>query len=136
MGCLDANLKLKPDTLKGQLVALIRSQFSTEESIQEVVSISADELVQKLWQVESTAQIRQKKKNLSSLKSSVNKSLKDVMQKGKNPEGLMINRDNVFTISDEHKNDLLEKLQLSDIQSPLELISTFRELNLVFDPTK
>jgi formylglycine-generating enzyme required for sulfatase activity len=118
-----ANLQPNPATLKGRLINLVHSYFPTEESLGEIDSIAPEYLIRQLWEVEDPEGIRQKKKNLSSLKSSINKDLKNLARQGKNPEGLIIGRENVFTISDEHKNDLLQKLGLSGPLDPKDLLS-------------
>jgi|GEM_PF-212273 len=121
-----ANLQPNPATLKGRLIILIRSYFPTEESLETIESIAAEDLIRQLWEVDAPEDVRQKKKNLSSLKSSINKDLKNLAREGKNQEGLVISRDNVFTVSDEHKNDLLQKLGLSGALGPKDLLSLMR----------
>ena len=121
-----ANLRPNPDTLKGRLISIIHSYFPTEERLEEIDAISAEDLIRKLWEVDDPAVIHQKKKNLSSLKSSINKDLKKLARQGENPEGLIIGRDNVFTISDEHKDDLLQKLGLSSALDPKDILTLMR----------
>ncbi|MCJ7601294.1 MAG: hypothetical protein MUO63_07290, partial [Desulfobulbaceae bacterium] len=83
-----ANLQPNPATLKGRLINLIHSYFPTEENLDVIDSIAAEDLIRQLWEVDDPEGIRQKKKNLSSLKSSINKDLKNLARQGKNPEGL------------------------------------------------
>lgn len=108
-----ANLDLKPGTLKAELAKLIRSYFSDDKSLQSIVEIPTDELVVKLWEVKDEEDLKAKKKNFSSLKSSLNKSLKDLDKKGQNTAGIIVGRDNVFIISEERKDDLIKQLGLS-----------------------
>jgi formylglycine-generating enzyme required for sulfatase activity len=121
-----ANLQPNPATLKGRLISLIHSYFPTDESLEKIDAIAAEDLIRQLWEIADPEDIRQKKKNLSSLKSAINKDLKNLARQGKNPEGLVIGRDNVFTISDEHKNDLLQKLGLSGALDPKDLLTLVR----------
>ncbi len=121
-----ANLRPNPATLKGRLISLIHSYCPTDERLAEIDAIPAEDLIRQLWEVDDPAVIHQKKKNLSSLKSSINKDLKKLAQQGKNPEGLIIGRDNVFTISDEHKDDLLQKLGLSSALDPKDILTLMR----------
>ncbi|MEW6290551.1 MAG: SUMF1/EgtB/PvdO family nonheme iron enzyme [Thermodesulfobacteriota bacterium] len=121
-----ANLQPNPATLKGRLISLIHSYFPAEESLEKIDAIAAEDLIRQLWGIADPEDIRQKKKNLSSLKSAINKDLKNLARQGKNPEGLVIGRDNVFTISDEHKNDLLQKLGLSGALDPKDLLTLVR----------
>ncbi|MFH1216588.1 MAG: SUMF1/EgtB/PvdO family nonheme iron enzyme [Pseudomonadota bacterium] len=125
-----SQLNANPDTLKGRLVDLIRSYFPDEESLQTRTSIEPAEIILALWETENPEEVRQKKKNLSSLKSALNKSLKELAQEGNNPEGIIINRDNVFSISDEHKDSILQKLGItgSSPMESLDLVAAFREL--------
>ena len=123
-----ANLNLHPGTLKSLLTAAIRASFPTEESLREIVALPAEDIIRQLWNVDQPEEIRQKKKNLSSLKSALNKELKELTRQGKNPEGLIISRDNVFTISDEVKNDILQKLGIGTGLDPQDLLSVVRAL--------
>ncbi|MCK9294037.1 MAG: SUMF1/EgtB/PvdO family nonheme iron enzyme [Desulfobulbaceae bacterium] len=121
-----ADLRPNPATLKGRLLSLIHSYCPTDERLAEIDSIPAEDLIRQLWEVDDPAEIHQKKKNLSSLKSSINKDLKNLARQGKNPEGLIISRDNVFTISEEHKDDLLQKLGLSGALAPKDILTLMR----------
>jgi len=108
-----ANLELKPGTLKAELARLIRSYFQDESALQRIDSIPTDELVVKLWKPASEEEFKAKRKNFSSLKSSLNKSLKDLDRTGRNTAGIIIGRENVFIVSEERKDDLLKQLGLS-----------------------
>ncbi len=124
------NLNAKPGTLRGSLVELLRETFADEKALNEITSISPDELVGKLWEVKSPVDLKAKRKNFSSLKSGLNKSLRDLDKKGKNPEGVTLGRDNVFIISDKRKDDLIKQIGLSG-ESPQtlhDMFSAFREL--------
>ncbi|MBU1638974.1 MAG: formylglycine-generating enzyme family protein [Proteobacteria bacterium] len=121
-------LNLKEATLKGQLLQAIRARFPDAESLDTVTAIDPLDLIQELWGPEDAAEIKAKRKNLSSLKSSINKSLKDGITSGANPEGIIIGRDNVFIIADEKKNELLDKLSL-DGEGGSSLLSALATLN-------
>ncbi|MDP2992132.1 MAG: SUMF1/EgtB/PvdO family nonheme iron enzyme, partial [Deltaproteobacteria bacterium] len=70
--------------------------------------IDTDELVKALWDTgDDPSTIKSKRKNLSSIKSSVNADLKRLYEDEKNPEGIIIGRSNVFIMSDEAKDRLL-----------------------------
>ncbi|HIJ79492.1 MAG: SUMF1/EgtB/PvdO family nonheme iron enzyme [Desulfobulbaceae bacterium] len=124
------NLALNPDTLKAQLAILIRSYFTDEDSLHAITQISTDEIVYKLWEINTPEELKAKKKNFSSLKSALNKSLKDLDKSGGNPAGIIVGRDNTFIISEERKNDLINQLGLSGDSSNVlhDLISTFKKL--------
>ena len=95
--------------LKSRLVAVIRGFYGEQgEHLDSIKSVSSEDLIRMLWDVDADPEfLRSKKKNLSSLKSLVNADLKRLYQEGKNPEGIVIGPENLFTISDEAKDDLL-----------------------------
>lgn len=107
------NLELKQGTLKAELAGVIRSYFIDERSLQTISSIPTDEIVLKIWGPCQAEELKAKKKNFSSLKSALNKSLKDLDKAGKNQAGIILGRDNVFIVSEERKDDLLKQMGLS-----------------------
>jgi hypothetical protein len=113
-----ANLNLHPGTLKSLLTALIRASFPSEESLREIVALPAEDIIRQLWNVDQPEEIRQKKKNLSSLKSAINKELKELTRQGKNPEGLIISRDNVFTIPTSRRTTFCKNWGLAPVSIP------------------
>ncbi|MDP2001895.1 MAG: SUMF1/EgtB/PvdO family nonheme iron enzyme [Desulfurivibrionaceae bacterium] len=108
-----ANLELKQGTLKAELARVIRSYFVDDHSVQSITSIPTDEIVLKIWGPCQAEELKAKKKNFSSLKSALNKSLKDLDKAGKNQAGIILGRDNVFIVSEERKDDLLKQMGLS-----------------------
>ncbi len=123
------NLACKPDTLKAKLLAVLREYSPDTDSLDSLTTIPAEELVAKVWQINDPAEIKQKKKNLSGLKSSLNKSLKKSAKDGLNPEGIIIGRQNTFEVSEEHKNELLKKMGgiSGEVPAFAEMISAFKE---------
>ncbi|MCX5876778.1 MAG: hypothetical protein NT087_10900 [Deltaproteobacteria bacterium] len=107
------NLELKPGTLKAELAKVIRSYFVDELSLQSITSIPTDEIVHKIWGPCKGDELKAKKKNFSSLKSALNKSLKELDKAGKNQAGIILGRDNVFIVSEERKDDLLKQMGIS-----------------------
>ncbi|MFH1019038.1 MAG: SUMF1/EgtB/PvdO family nonheme iron enzyme [Pseudomonadota bacterium] len=107
------NLELKQGTLKAELARVIRSYFVDDRSLQTISSIPTDEIVLKIWGPCQAEELKAKKKNFSSLKSALNKSLKDLDKAGKNQAGIILGRDNVFIVSEERKNDLIKQMGLS-----------------------
>lgn len=100
-------------TLKPRLLNLVRSLYDHNDSTASVVGIDRDELIRSLWDLgnDPTA-IRNKRRNFSSLKSSINKDLKNLFESGRNPEGIILGPDNIFTLCDDAKDRILD--QLSD----------------------
>ncbi|MCK5545609.1 MAG: hypothetical protein KAI35_10350, partial [Desulfobulbaceae bacterium] len=125
-----ANLSLKPGTLKARYIETVRSYISTEEDLRHLSSIPAEELVKKVWEIDDQDEIHAKRKNLSSIKSGINKDLKKLTKDGKNEEGVILGRDNTFIISEEQKSNILE--QLGSLAGPdrslNDVFSTFRDL--------
>ena len=107
------NLELKQGTLKAELARVVRSYFVDDHSVQAITSISTDEIVLKIWGPCQAEELKAKKKNFSSLKSALNKSLKDIDKAGKNQAGIILGRDNVFIVSEERKDDILKQMGLS-----------------------
>ena len=95
-------------TLKSKLIRAVRNFYPDESSLETLTSIDTEELVKYVWETGDDAElIKNKRKNFSSVKSSVNSDLKKLYQEGKNPQGIIIGHNNVFDISDEAKNKTL-----------------------------
>ncbi|MBN1103064.1 MAG: SUMF1/EgtB/PvdO family nonheme iron enzyme [Deltaproteobacteria bacterium] len=97
--------------LKYRLVAAIR-EFYTEDGTPDCrQNFLGEELIRMLWDVDKDPEsLKSKKKNLSSVKSSVNADLRRLYKEGRNPEGIVVGPENLFVISDEAKDDLLRSL--------------------------
>jgi formylglycine-generating enzyme required for sulfatase activity len=103
------NLRYKSRTTqKARLLQAIRAFYSGEADVETLQSIDTEELVKVIWETgDDPDQIKAKRKNFSSLKSSVNADLKKLYAEGENPQGLVIGPANTFTISDEAKDKAL-----------------------------
>ncbi|MBU0481843.1 MAG: SUMF1/EgtB/PvdO family nonheme iron enzyme [Proteobacteria bacterium] len=123
-------INYKPDTLKFRLLELVRSYFTDQDSLNTLTSIPPDEIIGRLWQTSNPAEMKARRKNLSGLKSSINKDLKKLSDSGGNPEGIVLNRDNVFAVSEEKKNHLLQELGVTPGSlSPIrDLFASLREM--------
>ncbi|MFH7319856.1 formylglycine-generating enzyme family protein [Desulfurivibrio sp. D14AmB] len=119
-----AALNLNPDTLKGRLALAIRSRFADETTLRQLTAIDGEELVRQVYDVTTPAEIKSKRKGLSSLKSALNKSLRELSGQ-ENPEGVVIGKGNTFIISEERKDDLLREMELGGA-SPGDLRELFR----------
>jgi formylglycine-generating enzyme required for sulfatase activity len=104
-----ASLKYRnANTLKSRLVHAVRCLYENEGPIESVEGINAEKLINALWDTDAhPATIKAKRKNFSSIKSSINADLRKLSEEGKNPEGIIIGRNNVFALSDEAKDKLL-----------------------------
>lgn len=104
-----ANLKYRnANTLKSRLVHAVRCLYENEGPIESVEGGNAEKLIKALWNTDThPATIKAKRKNFSSIKSSINADLRRLYREGKNPEGIIIGRNNIFVLSDEAKDKLL-----------------------------
>ena len=124
-----AALDLKPGTLKARLAEAIRAYFPSDEALQQITAIPTDELVAAIYEVSKASEIKTKKKSFSSLKSGLNKNLRD-LDDDRNPEGILLGRDNTFIVSDERKDNLIRQMGLAaeSIQTLREMFQSFKSL--------
>ncbi|MEE9914091.1 MAG: SUMF1/EgtB/PvdO family nonheme iron enzyme [Deltaproteobacteria bacterium] len=103
------NLRYKNETtLKARLLRAVRQYYPDDASAESLQSIDTEELVRTIWETgDDRDLLKTKRKNFSSLKSSVNSDLKKLYADGKNPQGIVISHNNVFGISDEAKDKAL-----------------------------
>ena len=98
------------NTLKYRYIHHIRQQYNDENLVESVGKIDNEELIKILWDTGERAEaIKKKRKNLNSLRSSVNTDLKKLYMNGKNPEGVKIGPDNIFTMLDDAKDKILNE---------------------------
>ncbi len=119
-------------TLKYGLVHAISRLYEDESSVESIQGIDREELVKVLWDTgDDPAIIKSKRKNLSSIKSSVNADLKKLYKDGKNPEGISIGRNNIFVMDDEAKDKLLKGLSVAEsvnLEKIAESLSVIKEV--------
>ena len=103
------NLRYKNETtLKSRLLRAVRQYYSDDDASGSLQTINAEELVSTIWETgDDRDLLKTKRKNFSSLKSSVNSDLKKLYVEGKNPQGIVIGAENIFTISNEAKDKAL-----------------------------
>ncbi|UCE34586.1 MAG: hypothetical protein JSV40_01295 [Deltaproteobacteria bacterium] len=95
-------------TLRCRLVDTIRQFYESQGSAESLAGIPTEALVRALWLAGDYPEaMRSRRKNLSSIKYSVNVHLRRLYREGKNPEGIIIGRNNTFVMSDEAKDKLL-----------------------------
>ncbi|MGV8057683.1 MAG: SUMF1/EgtB/PvdO family nonheme iron enzyme [Smithellaceae bacterium] len=106
------NLNYRSETtLKSKLIRAIRNFYPDESSIEALESIDTEELVKSIWETGDDQELlKTKRKNFSSIKSSVNSDLKKLYSEGKNPQGIIIGHNNIFDISAEAKNKALSNI--------------------------
>jgi hypothetical protein len=129
-----------PGILKYKYIQALKSLYNPNEDVMSVQKPDPDDLIRKIWDTSGNLQaVRAKRKNLSSIRSTVNADLKNLFEKGDNPEGITINPDHVFVMSDDAKNERLNAfaetirsgagVDLNQITDVLNFIGEFLENN-------
>jgi formylglycine-generating enzyme required for sulfatase activity len=96
---------------KARLIQAIRACYASPASIGTLQEIAPEALIAKLWgKPGSPAELRSRRKNLASVRSSVNADFKKLYEAGRNPEGISIGSNFVFAMSDDAKERLLSSL--------------------------
>ncbi len=112
----DLNYRNK-NALKYRLVHTIRQFYESEDLVESMQDIDTDELVKVLWNIgDDPAAIKNRRKNLNSIKSSVNTDLQKLNNEGKNLEGITIGPTNIFIRSDEAKDNNVLKAFRSRVE--------------------
>ncbi|MBU3946698.1 MAG: SUMF1/EgtB/PvdO family nonheme iron enzyme [Proteobacteria bacterium] len=97
------------NALKYRLIYTIREFYHDDSSVETLKEIETEKLIGLLWnEANDPAAINHKRKNLNSLKSSINTDLKKLYAEDKNPEGIIIGPNNIFSMSDEAKDNTLK----------------------------
>ena len=103
-----SGLGYKENSKKYKVISTINSYYVSKNSINDVVSIDTDTLIKQIWNLENEpSKIKTKRRNFSSIKSSINKDLVKLSEKDKNPENIVITDRNIFEMSEEAKANLL-----------------------------
>jgi len=121
---------------KTRLIEAIRSFYRIENALETVTEINSDHLIRLVWELDDNpALIKSKRKNLNSIKSTINNDLMNLFHENKNPEGIIIGPLNTFIMSDAAKERLLSSfadsarsqgnLPLEKIADVLSVISEF-----------
>ena len=96
-------------SLKYRLIHAIKQFYDSDQAHQNIQAIDPDELIPQVWDdIIDTSQLKSKRKNLNSIRSSINSDLMKLFRDGKNPEGIIIDPSNVFSMCDEAKDALLK----------------------------
>jgi len=106
-----SNLKYRnKGTLKYKFVHNIRQYYTHEGCVESLTKIDHAELIKIIWDTNGDLEeIKNKRKNLNSIRSSVNADLKKLYDKGVNPEGIKIGSENIFVMSEDAKDKILKK---------------------------
>jgi hypothetical protein len=102
------------NSLKFRFVRAIRQYYDSDEAIGRIGSIDSDQLIGVIWQIgEKNISAESKHKNLQSIKTSVNKDLMELFERGNNPEGIIVGPSNTFVMSHQAKDKLLQSFSNS-----------------------
>ncbi|HUT43946.1 MAG TPA: hypothetical protein VMW95_06385, partial [Desulfobacterales bacterium] len=101
-----SNLEYKnKNTLKYRFVQLIRQYYTSESSVVSLNEIDHEALIKMLWDTDhSLEDIKNKRKNLNGVRSSVNADFKKLYERGENPGGIKIGSSNIFVMSEDAKD--------------------------------
>ncbi|MFW8601048.1 hypothetical protein ACOHYD_06155, partial [Desulfobacterota bacterium M19] len=104
------NLPCRAGTQKAAFISALKNHFPDQESLNSGQPITIEQLIKEIWDETDPGAVKKRRKSISSLKSALNRELKKLSRENKNPEGIIVNRNNIFSISDERKTSLLQKL--------------------------
>ncbi|MBF0227401.1 MAG: hypothetical protein HQK76_18305, partial [Desulfobacterales bacterium] len=96
-----------PKSLKYKLINAIASFYDSDNSPNTINSIDSDALIKIIWEIDDPSAIKSKRKNLSSVKSTLNNELLKLFNEDKNPEGITISDSNTFAMSDNARQKIL-----------------------------
>jgi len=98
-------------SLKYRLIYAIKQFYDSDESLRTIRAIDPDEMIPLVWDnVTDNTQLKSKRKNLNSIRSSVNSDLMQLFRDGKNSEGIIIDPSNAFNMCDGAKEAFLRSL--------------------------
>jgi formylglycine-generating enzyme required for sulfatase activity len=107
-----SNLEYKnKNTLKYRFVQHIRQYYTSESSVVSLNEIDHEALIKMLWDTDHSLEaIKNKRKNLNGVRSSVNADFKKLYERGENPGGIKIGSSNIFVMSEDAKDKILKKV--------------------------
>jgi formylglycine-generating enzyme required for sulfatase activity len=122
-------------SLKYKLLHAIRAFYTDEASVRTIEAIPPEPLIEALWVTGGDPHlVSKKRKNLNSVKSSVNSDLQKLFKAGNNPDGISISAHNIFVISDEAKDKALKSfIDKIPGDTPASLDDISKILNVVTD---
>jgi formylglycine-generating enzyme required for sulfatase activity len=99
---------INENTLKYRFVRCIRQHYADDYSVASLQAIDHTTLIKRLWDTgDDPGAVKNRRKNLNSLRSAVNADLKKLYEKGLNAEGIKIGSDNIFVMSENAKDNIL-----------------------------
>ncbi|MBU2430826.1 MAG: hypothetical protein KKH99_09030, partial [Proteobacteria bacterium] len=96
-----SNLNYRSGSVKQIAITAIRAFYTSEESLKQLDSIDTDILIKSIWDVgENLSKIKAKRRNFSSIKSSINADLEKLSKKGQNLENVILTDANIFDMTE------------------------------------
>nr|WP_319493156.1 SUMF1/EgtB/PvdO family nonheme iron enzyme [uncultured Desulfobacter sp.] len=103
------NLNYRAGSVKDKAIQAISAYYDSEDRILNLSSIDGDTIIRQIWDVgDDPVKLRSKRRNFSSLKSSINADLKKLSANGLNPEDITLTESNVFDMTADAKSSLLQ----------------------------
>ncbi len=103
------NLNYRPGSVKDKAMQAICAYYVSEDAVQQLNFIDSDTLIQQIWDVgDNPSKLKSKRRNFSSLKSSINADLSKLVRDGLNPEEITITDTNTFDMTEAAKSSLLQ----------------------------
>ncbi|MCB9494380.1 MAG: hypothetical protein H6681_02915 [Desulfobacteraceae bacterium] len=133
---------------KSKFLNTIRSFYKNSEDLNKIEQIPIETIVSSIWEIapNDKSRINSRKKNALSLKNTINKDLQKLFDSGLNSEGIIINENNIFAMSDNAREKLLTSftapfsgendVSLSQISQVLSSIKDFLEKTRQKDNTQ
>jgi len=124
---------------KSKFLKIIRSFYEKSDNLNKIKQIPLESIISLIWDIplENKSKINSRKKNALSLRNTINKDLQKLFDSELNPEGIVINDNNIFSMSDNAREKLLSsftkpfgdenKVSLSHISQVLNSIKEFLE---------
>ncbi|MDY0360056.1 MAG: SUMF1/EgtB/PvdO family nonheme iron enzyme [Desulforegulaceae bacterium] len=124
---------------KSKFLNIVRDFYKNIDDLSKIEQIPLEIIVSKIWDIPPSdkAKINSRKKNALSLKNTINKDLNKLFDSGLNSEGIIINENNIFAMSDNAREELLSSftapfsgendVSLSQISQILNSIKEFIE---------
>jgi formylglycine-generating enzyme required for sulfatase activity len=129
-------------TPKSRFVKTLRYYYKNSDDLNKIQQIPVEVIVSQIWDIplEDKSKINSRKKNALSLKNTINKDLQKLFDSGLNPEGIIINDSNIFSMSDNAREKLLSsftepfagenEISLSQISQVLNSIKELLQKNM------
>jgi len=94
---------------KRKLMHIIRGYYDIAGDAAPPAAIETDDIIRQLWADADDEAVRSRRKNFNSIRSALNKDLKNLFAKGDNAAGLIIGPANTFTMCEEAKDRVLDR---------------------------